>query len=103
MFTRHRSIHHVRGMRHFLALKAARAAREAAERKLKEEAKDEMSEAFGLFGLTTEATEDEIKRAAKALAKQFHPDKGGDPEEFKAMMETRDSCLLYVERARGEE
>ena len=35
------------------------------------------------LGLTYGATNDEIKKAYKKLAREYHPDKGGDPEKFK--------------------
>jgi curved DNA-binding protein CbpA len=35
------------------------------------------------LGLTTEATPGDVKRAYRALALEHHPDRGGDPEEFR--------------------
>ena len=42
------------------------------------------------LGVSREATTEEIRRAYKDLAKQKHPDKGGDPEEFKQIQEAHE-------------
>jgi DnaJ family protein A protein 2 len=38
---------------------------------------------YEALGLTKDASADEIKKAYRKLAMKHHPDKGGDPEEFK--------------------
>ncbi len=38
---------------------------------------------YTTLGVSKTATQDEIKRAYRQLAKQHHPDSGGDPEQFK--------------------
>lgn len=42
------------------------------------------------LGVKQEATTEEIRRAYKQLAKEKHPDRGGDPEEFKQIQEAHE-------------
>jgi molecular chaperone DnaJ len=42
---------------------------------------------YKIFGVDKNASPDEIKRAYRRLAQQYHPDKGGDPEKFKEINE----------------
>ena len=42
---------------------------------------------YKILGLAKSASPDEIKRAYRKLAQEFHPDKGGDPEKFKEINE----------------
>lgn len=45
---------------------------------------------MGLYedlGLSKNATPEEIRKAYRSLARQHHPDKGGDPEQFKKIQE----------------
>lgn len=42
---------------------------------------------YKILGLQKSASSDEIKRAYRRLAQQYHPDKGGDPEKFKEINE----------------
>ena len=38
---------------------------------------------YATLGLTSNATPAEVTKAFRKLALVYHPDKGGDPEEFK--------------------
>lgn len=58
---------------------------------------DEVTMAFDLLGLERPATKDEVRRAARRLAKKHHPDVGGDVTKFKAVMNARDLCFKHVE------
>jgi curved DNA-binding protein CbpA len=40
---------------------------------------------YETLGVDSDATLDEIKKAYRAFAKELHPDKGGDEEQFKAL------------------
>ena len=42
---------------------------------------------YKLLGIPQTAKKDEIRKAFYKLAKQSHPDQGGDPEKFRALME----------------
>lgn len=42
---------------------------------------------YKILGISKNASPDEIKRAYRRLAQQYHPDKGGDPEKFKEVNE----------------
>lgn len=42
---------------------------------------------YETLGVSKDASKDEIKRAYKKLAMKMHPDKGGDPEKFKKLVE----------------
>jgi len=46
-----------------------------------------MHKFYERLGVESGASKDEIKRQYKKLAVTHHPDKGGDPEEFKALSE----------------
>lgn len=49
-----------------------------------------MRDPYEILGVTKNATADEIKSAYRRLAKQHHPDLGGDPEKFKEINEAHD-------------
>jgi DnaJ-class molecular chaperone len=46
-----------------------------------------MSDYYNILGVDKNATEDEIKRAYRRLARESHPDKGGDKEKFQTIQE----------------
>jgi DnaJ-class molecular chaperone len=48
---------------------------------------------WDVLGLPPGAPPDEIKKAYKALARKHHPDKGGDPEEFKRISKAYEEAL----------
>jgi hypothetical protein len=43
-------------------------------------------------------TADQINDAFKRLARQYHPDSGGDPEMYLAVVKHRDNALRYINR-----
>ena len=49
-----------------------------------------MSDLYERLGLSRGASADEIKKAYRTLAREHHPDKGGDPEQFKAIQEAHE-------------
>ena len=46
-----------------------------------------MQKYYDIFGVQSNATQEEIKKSYRALAKEYHPDKGGDEEKFKQITE----------------
>ena len=59
-----------------------------------------MSDFYQRLGVSKDATPEEIKRAYRDLARQHHPDKGGDAEKFKSIQEAAE--ILTDERRRME-
>ena len=46
------------------------------------------------LGVALEASREEVVEAFRAKAKAAHPDAGGDPEEFRRLLEAREALLL---------
>lgn len=46
--------------------------------------------AAGLLGVDLAATPEEVARAYRRKARDHHPDRGGDPEDFRRLREARD-------------
>ncbi len=45
---------------------------------------------YSVLGLTRGADTDDIRKAYKTLAREHHPDKGGDPEKFKELSQAHE-------------
>jgi len=58
-----------------------------------------MSDLYERLGLNSSASKEEIRRAYKDLAREKHPDRGGNAEEFKAIQEAHE-VLTDEERRR---
>jgi curved DNA-binding protein CbpA len=46
-----------------------------------------MEDYYQILGVPEDADEETIKKAFRELAKKYHPDRGGDPERFKKIVE----------------
>lgn len=53
-----------------------------------------------VLGLAPDAPRREVKRAWRELAKQHHPDTGGEPRAFQALVHARDAGLRAPEQQR---
>lgn len=54
--------------------------------------------ALAVLGLSANATPDQIKRRFRTLAKRYHPDCGGDPQQMQRLIAAYE--LLMKEHAR---
>ena len=62
-----------------------------------------MAEAYELLGLDPEATKVQARSAYRDLAKQHHPDVGGDAEFFKRVTEAHEVISGKLEPRRGSQ
>ena len=57
---------------------------------------------FEELGLVPEtATVESVNSAFRKLVLQHHPDKGGDASKFQAIMESKNRCIMYLEKNLG--
>ena len=54
---------------------------------------------YEILGLPPTCQDDEIKTAYRNLARQFHPDRGGDPQKFREIQSAYDLIGTVVKRA----
>ncbi len=55
--------------------------------------------AYRLLGVSRSSTKDDIKKAFRGLAHIHHPDKGGDADKFKAVLEAYNVLMKHHVRA----
>lgn len=58
---------------------------------------------YETLGVAKDATAAEIRKAYRAMAKQHHPDTGGDPQQFHAIARAHDVLKDDAKRARYDE
>ena len=61
--------------------------------KSRREYMEEEDSNYSILGLKKSASDEDIKQAFRTKALETHPDKGGDPEEFKKVREAYE-CLI---------
>jgi hypothetical protein len=59
--------------------------------KSRREYEEEVDENYSVLGLKKSASDEDIKKAFREKALETHPDKGGDPEEFRRVREAYES------------
>lgn len=52
-----------------------------------------MENYYQILGIPEDASEEEIKKAFRRLAQKYHPDRGGDPEKFKKILEAYQTLI----------
>lgn len=55
-----------------------------------------LPECFKYFGFNSIPSEDELKSTYRKMAKNMHPDKGGDPDEFVRMNRIYDEAVSII-------
>ena len=55
--------------------------------KSQSEYKEEVNDNYSVLGLKRSASDEDIKQAFRTKARETHPDKGGDPEQFRKVRE----------------
>ena len=59
------------------------------------QAETSLSKAFTLFNLDSSATLDDVKKRYRALSKLYHPDTGGNQEEFKRLNQANQVLMQH--------
>jgi hypothetical protein len=57
--------------------------------------RSQVSTALSLFDLDTSATQEDVKKKYRTLAKQYHPDAGGDAEKFKRLNQANQVLMQH--------
>lgn len=60
-----------------------------------------MDDPYEILGVSRDSSEDVIKKAYKKLAMKHHPDKGGDPEQFKKIQSAYDRIVKGDQEEHG--
>lgn len=53
-----------------------------------------MATLYDILGVAHDATEDQIKQAYKKLAREHHPDKGGDKAKFQEIQHAYETLVI---------
>jgi len=61
--------------------------------KSKREYREEENENYSVLGLKRSASDEDIKQAFRTKALETHPDKGGDPNEFRKVREAYENLI----------
>jgi len=61
--------------------------------KSKREYQEEENENYSVLGLKRSASDEDIKQAFRTKALETHPDKGGDPNEFRKVREAYENLI----------
>lgn len=56
------------------------------------------SDPFAVLGLSADAGADDVRAARRRLAREHHPDRGGEPERMRAINEAADAAMAAVAR-----